>query len=422
MRIALFSETCLPQRNGVAHILDRLVRYLAEGGHDVLVATADAPPPEGSSASASTRPPPSYPGSAAHAILAEAARGNEDGTAASHSRVRIVKVPGPRLPRYPDLTMARPFARVVSEAVRDFRPDVIHLVTEFAMGLTGLRIARKLGVPMVSSYHTNVPGVLPYFGAGWLVGPVWRYLRWFHGNAAMTFCPSEHAAEELRGHGFENVRLWSHGVETERFHPRFRVRGADGAPVRLLYVGRISKEKDLPLLFDAYRAVHAARPGRVHLTVTGDGSKAADVFGTAPPEVELTGYLDGDALARIYASADVFVFPSRVETQGNVVLEAMASGLPVIGVAEGGVLENIIDGENGLLCEPGNAESLARGMLRLVDDRELRSKLGTSARAWAEKRDWAVTTEPLLEAYREVIERDAKRSATPLVGPSASRD
>lgn len=376
VRIALFAETYLPQRNGVALILDRLVKRLSQEGSEVLVV-----------APASWRP---------------------KGEVVLPPGVQLVRVPGMPLPRYPDLTLAIPFLPGVLRAVREFQPDVIHLVTEYSIGLTGLRIARRLGVPAVASFHTNIPGCLPYYGFAWASNMCWRYLRWFHNQAELTFCPSETNRRVLIRHGFENVRIWPRGVDTNRFTPTHRntaTREKHGPvdAMHLLYVGRLTPEKDLPVLFEAYQRVAASNPRRpVHLVLAGDGAYSGRMRARAPAGVTFAGYLEGKALSEAYSSADVFVFPSRVETLGNVVLEALASGLPVVAAAEGGTVENVHDGLNGLLCAPGDPRDLARGIMKLVDEPNLRTNLARNARAWAEKRTWDAAFAPLLASYEEL--------------------
>jgi phosphatidylinositol alpha 1,6-mannosyltransferase len=376
VRVALFSETFVPQRNGVALILGRLVRYLAEQGHEVLVATADF------GDVGQVQPP--LPGA-----------------------VRVVKVPGFKLPRYPDLTVAVPLAPRVFQALRAFQPDIVHLVTEYSLGLTGLWAARRLQVPTVASFHTNIPGCLPYYGFGWASGWFWDYLRWFHNRAGVTLCPSETNRQILLSRGFRNVRVWGRGVDTELFAPELRGPGAESAgppvdPVRLLYVGRLTPEKDLPTLFRAFRKATAQRPDRpIRLVLAGDGAYSSRMRHLAPRDATFVGYLEGQALSRVYSAADVFVFPSRVETLGNVVLEAMASGLPVIGVDQGGTVENVRDGFNGLLVPAGDADRFAEAILRLADDVALRRRLGGNARGWATQRSWALAFGTLVDVYRE---------------------
>ncbi len=378
MRIALFSETFIPQRNGVAMLLGRLVRFLALHGHEVLLVTTDIGPVGD-----------------AHASLPPA--------------VKVVKVPGFRLPRYPDLTMALPFAPRVFRAVREFGPDVVHLVTEYGLGVTGLTIARRLGVPVLASFETNIPGCLPYYGFRWAAEPSWRYLRWFHNRGDVTLCPSETWRGTLEGRGFRHVRVWARGVDTELFAPARRsdaARRRNGPPdaIQLLYVGRLTPEKELPVLFDAYRkAASQLQDGRLHLVLAGDGAYAGRMRSAAPPDVTFVGYVEGRDLSEVFAAADVFVLPSRVETLGYVVLEAMASGLPVIGADKGGTLENVRDGENGLLCPAGDANRFAEAIRTLAGDEPLRRRLAANARAWAEERTWDRAFTRLLGTYEERI-------------------
>ena len=374
VRIALFSETYLPQRNGVALILDRLVGHLSRLGHDVFVAAPQAAQTD------DVLPP----------------------------RVELIRASGVPLPRYPDLRIAAPFSRRVARAVHRFRPDVIHVATEYSIGLMGLRAAKRLGIAAVASFHTDIPRYLPYYGFGWASAACWRYLRWFHNRAALTFCPSETTRATLLARGIRRVRIWGRGVDTERFsplrrHTETRRRNGPADALHLLYVGRLTPEKDLPVLFEAYRRLTAARPARpVHLILAGDGAYTPHARAAAPEGVTFAGYLEGERLGATYASADVFVFPSRTETLGNVVLEALASGLPVVGAAEGGVLENVHDGVNGLLCRPGDPESLAQRVLELVEKPALRATLSRNARQWAERQTWDAAFAPLIAGYQEV--------------------
>jgi glycosyltransferase involved in cell wall biosynthesis len=194
-------------------------------------------------------------------------------------------------------------------------------------------------------------------------------------------------------------------VDTELFAPEHRDGGAresSGPPdaVQLLYVGRLTPEKDLPTLFRAYRKAGALRPDRpIRLVLAGDGAYSSRMRHLAPSDATFVGYLEGQALSQVYSAADMFVFPSRVETLGNVVLEAMASGLPVIGADQGGTVENVRDGLNGLLVPAGDADRFAEAIVRLADDAELRGKLARNARAWAAERSWERAFGTLLEAY-----------------------
>lgn len=388
MRIALFSETYLPQRNGVALVLDRLVRWLADRGHRALV-VAPEPGPGGEVAPGAVEPLP-------------------EGS-------RVVRIPGIPLPRYPDLTLAAPFHPRARRAVEAFAPEVVHLVSEFPVGVTGLRLAGKREVPTVASFHTHLPRYLRHYGLPWAEGLAWRWLRAFHRRAGPTLAPSHVVRVRLLERGFGDVRLWPRGVDSARFDPgkrseevrrRWAESGDDDEAGALyaLYVGRLTPEKELPLLFRAWDRARRAAP-ELRLVVVGGGAYAGTVRREAPPGVRFTGYLEGDDLARAYASADVFAFPSRAETLGNVVVEAMASGLPVVAAAEGGTLESVAHGETGLLVPAGDADAFAGALLRLVRDDLLRKDLGRNARRWARKRTWDDAFGTLVEAYADVAGR-----------------
>lgn len=376
VRIALFAETYAPQRNGVAVLLDRLVRHLTGLGHEVLVVAPES--------------------------------GRPRGDAPTRDGVAVVRVKGIPLPRYPDLTIGIPFAPSAMDAAAAFRPHVVHAVTEYAMGLTGVQVARSLGVPVLASFHTNIPDYLPYYGFRWASEPCWRYLRWFHDQAVLTFAPSEATRSILEARGFRNVRLWPRGVDPAQFSPAHRnatvrARWGDPGGLHLVYVGRLTPEKDLAVLFDAFERVRRRSDlGTLHLTLVGDGAYSGVMRQRAPAGVTFTGYLEGEDLSRAYASADVFAFPSRSETLGNAVLEAMSSGLPVVAVREGGTLENVRDGVNGVLCQPGDPAAFADGIARLAADPDLRGRLSRTARSWAEQRNWAAAFAPLVSAYEEL--------------------
>jgi phosphatidylinositol alpha 1,6-mannosyltransferase len=375
MRIALFTETFTPQRNGVALILARLARFLVEQRHEVLVVTAARDP---NAAAVRTR------------------------------GIEVVRLRGVAMPFYPDLTVSSPVAPRAVARVRRFQPDVIHLATEYAVGLVGLQIARALEVPALSSFHTNIPAYLPHYGFGWASETSWRYLRWFHARATHMYCPSHVMRAELVRRGFARVRVWGRGVDTARFSPAhrcesLRARLGPADSVRLLYVGRLTPEKGLPDLFTACRwLVSDPRAPPMHLGLVGGGALAGRIVARAPANATWMGYLDGEALSRTYASSDLFVFPSRTETLGNVVLEALASGLPVVAPADGGVLETVEHGANGLLFTPGDTRALARAVLRLAGDSAVRAAFGRRARASVLSRTWASSFQPLVAGYQEL--------------------
>jgi len=361
MRIALFSETFLPKVDGIAATLCRLLEHLARRGvESVLFA------PEGGPARYASTP--------------------------------VIGLPGWSFPLYPELTLVPPYADV-GATLADFQPDVVHVLNPVSLGVAGLWHGRSLGRPVVASYHTDLPGFAERWGLGLLSGTLWACQRRVYRAADLTLAPSTATRGQLEEHGIEPVQLWGRGVDTERFNPRWRSREArqrlgDGDPEAplLLYVGRLSPEKRVEWL----RPVIDALPG-ARLAIVGDGPSrpALEELFVATPTV-FTGYLSGDALAAAYASADVFLFPAANETFGNVVLEAMASGLPVIAPRAGGVLDLVSDGESGLLFAPEDPGALSMAARWLLEDRGFARRLGKRARLDARKRTWSACLDGLL--------------------------
>jgi glycosyltransferase involved in cell wall biosynthesis len=306
---------------------------------------------------------------------------------------------------YPELRLVPPIIDVERE-LKAFRPDLVLLINPAVLGVAGLRHARALDVPVVASYQTDIPGYAVRYGLGLFRDPMWAYLRWLHNHADLNLCPSHFTRAELWAHGFKRVRVWSHGVDADRFHPRYRdsawrQRLSEGHPEAplLLYVGRLATEKRV----DWLRPVLYALPG-TRLAIVGDGPIRAELeeqFAGTP--TTFTGYLRGDDLARAYASADLFCFPSANETFGNVVLEAMASGLPVIVPRSGGPVDHVRDGVNGFLTRPDDVDGFGATIRRLVTDRAALLQLGKGARAYAEAQSWEVILDEILDELRSLV-------------------
>ena len=375
MRIALFSEVYWPMVSGVAVTLRRLTDSLMARGHEVRVYSATYALPPGGRDRPEARRSPSVP-----------------------------------LFLYPDVQWAFPRFGELLEDAGDFRPDVVHVATEFSMGLAGAKIARRLGRPLIASAHTNYEQYAGRYGMDWVVRPGWRYLRWFYGQADMVLCPSHFYKDYLEARGIGRTELWTRGVDTETFSPRHRDeswRAALGvAPDDLLvtYVGRIAREKNLDLLLAAWAAL-GPRRGNAQLALVGRGPLAEPIRRRRIPGVQVPGLLEGEALSAAYASADIFAFPSTTETFGNVLIEAMASGLPSVAAAAGGVLEFARHGENAWLVAPGSADALTAGLERLLADTALRRRLTAGALRTAGERRWDLIDDRLLEDYRRAAGR-----------------
>jgi len=374
MRIALFSDTFRPTMNGVARALGLLVEHAGRAGHEIALVTPDI---DGAD----------WPDALLH-----------------------IRLPGVDLPFYRELKLARPWlSRDARSALADFDPDILHSATEAVVGLLGRRWAHARGVPFVSSYCTNFAQYTSGYRLGVFEDAVWSLLRWFHGGASVTFCPSRQTVAELGAHGFhDRMKIWGRGVDADLFHPRRRSAAlrrtmAGDADIVLLYVGRIAPEKRIGVLLDALPVIRSGTDLRVVLALVGGGPALESLRAAAPDGVHFAGYREGEELAAHYASADVFLFPSDTETFGQVVTEAMASGLPVVAPARGGVVDTVEPGRTGYLFEPGDASDLARHALGLVNDVSLRRGMARHARSAAELRSWGDVFRRLFDDYGETL-------------------
>jgi glycosyltransferase involved in cell wall biosynthesis len=292
----------------------------------------------------------------------------------------------------------------VRDELAAFAPTLVHAATEFGVGLAGLRAARALDVPFVSSYHTSFTSYAKFYRLGALAAPGWKYLRWFHNSGLRTYCPTQAIIDDVASAGFENTAIWSRGVDTTRFSPCFRSSalrtqlGAADDTLVVAYIGRMAAEKGLDVGMRAVRLAHAARPGRVQFVGVGDGPFAAEVRELAPPGSWLPGTLTGTALSEAYASADVFLFPSVTDTFGNVLLEAMASGLPVVGADVGPTREQLVP-DKGWLVPASDADAFANALVALIDDPSSLQRAREAALSHARRQTWDAVWNTLITDY-----------------------
>ncbi|MCU0493443.1 MAG: glycosyltransferase family 1 protein [Chloroflexaceae bacterium] len=374
MRIALMTETFLPDVNGVVTTLCRLLEHLQRRNHEALLfAPHDAP--------------------------------------TSYAGAEIVPLQGAPLPMYPELKFTPPQLGVTAQ-LRRFQPDLIHMAGVIALGPAGRHAARKLRLPLVSAYHTDWPAYSNHYGVGFLRNLAYTYLRWIHNSCVLTLCPSFATLSDLRSHGFRRLKLWRRGVDTERFHPRFRSQawresiGAQAGETLLLYVGRLAAEKRLDLLAEAVRGLAGVR-----LVLVGDGPARPGLEQRlAGTPVHFAGYLKGEALSTAYASADLFAFPSDTETFGQVIQEAMASGLPVVAAKAGGA-RDLVTPATGQLFTPGSAHAMRANLQALVANPMRRQELGQAGRAVAERNSWERVMDELLGHYEGTLARRKRRAA-----------
>lgn len=297
-----------------------------------------------------------------------------------------------------------------------FAPHLVQVAVPTPLGWAGIYYARSRGLPVVSSYHTHFTDYFAYYRLGFLRGAGWRLLRRFHNATDRTYAPSRDALRRLEAEGIQRLELWERGLDATRFNPRFadpleRARWADDGELLLLYVGRLVADKDLRVMAEALELARA-RGLRARAVFAGDGPLRAELSRRLPLD-HFPGFVHGPALSRLYASADLFVFPSPHETFGNVVLEAMASGLPVLAVDAGGPSDLVEHGRSGRLVAPGDPRALAEALARLAGDPGLRRSLAAHGLARAQRYHWREVHGRLRLSYQGLL-KTAKAGANAL--------
>ena len=300
-----------------------------------------------------------------------------------------------------------PRFRIFKDARRR-KYDLLHTATPGSMGLNALAVARLDKIPMVGSYHTTLPEYvrtrvdkivetfnLPTEHSGQRSeGITWDYMEWYYNQTRLVLAPSEHTKSVLEGRFKVPVGIFSRGIDTERFNPRYRERHQE---VVVLYVGRVSAEKNLDVLADVF-----SNYGDAKLMIVGDGPYRAEMQERCGDAV-FTGFLKGEELSKAYARADIFVFPSTTDTFGNVVLEAMSSGVPVIVTDKMGPKELVRDGENGFVTH--GDDDFREKLDILVKDKQRRELMGGNAREYAVSRSWDAVFERLFADYEAIADK-----------------
>ena len=351
MHIVFVSETWPPQVNGVALTVRALALGSATLGHRVEV----------------VRP----------------GRHGNDG------KVELLFARGAPLPRYPGLQVGLPQGGELRRRWCEQRPDAVYIATEGLLGISAMRVANALQIPVVTGFHTRFQDYATHYGVGLLAPLVRSRLMQFHRRAQMTLVPTRALLHELAEAGIRHVRKLRRGVDTDLFTPARRESALrrswgvhDDAPV-MLYVGRLAAEKSLALALEAFRALQARIPA-VRMVMVGDGPQRAALT-AAYPDVLFVGTKRGEELAAHYASADVFLFPSLTETFGNVVLEAMASGLAVVAFDRAAAQEHVANGISGLVVPASDARGFITSAYEVGLDVETRRMLGVNARIVAQQ-------------------------------------
>lgn len=381
MRVAYFTESLYPLVDGVSRTLARLFASLEERGIEFTVFSPFVPAPD----------------------------------IPWHDRVQRASYV--HFPPYPDYRVSIPRLAPYRRALQEFRPDLIHVVSPTPLAYRAQTLAEEMRVPVVASFHTHFVSYFHFYGIGRFESVGWSLLRRFYRRCARIYVPSESIIRELREQGMANMELWSRGIDLGGFSPSHRDRtflqdkygiGAD-EPV-LLLVSRLVKEKDLADLVKVDERLRA-RGVAYRFALVGDGP-LRPTLERALPHAIFAGHQAGKELARWYASADVFVFPSTTETLGNVVLESLASETPAVVVDRGGPQDLIRHGETGYVARANDADDISRYLQTLLEDAELRERMGRAGRESASSRDWEEINGGLIDSYERVIAET--RAGTPI--------
>lgn len=370
MKVALFADTCMPQINGVTNTLSKLIQYFESNkiSYKIFAPKYDIEPFD----------------------------------------YNIERFFSLKFFLYNECRIAFPNPQRINSALTEFQPNLIHILTEFNMGLTGLYYGRKYRIPTISTYTTNFSQYTDYYKVDFLKQAVWDYMKWFHTQNAVTLCPTHDAQKLLFDHGILNSGIFSRGIDAEKFSPKYRNDDLRKQlnldhKIAFLYVGRISFEKDLDILCESYKAIRQKYGNQTVLVMTGDGPYLEKFKAMFPKDTIFTGFKKGKELSEIYASCDIFICPSSTETFGNVALEAMASGIPVIGADAGGIGELIQHGDNGLKFKKRDSQELSLLMEVLIENSELRDQLQRNGREYALNKSWTKIFDKLVDIYHEVI-------------------
>lgn len=317
-----------------------------------------------------------------------------------------ITVFGLPIPRYPDLRFGLPSRNRLIHAWQKNRPNVVHVATEGPLGLSAIRAAKKLNIPTTSTFHTNFHSYSEHYNARFATGMVLGFLRWIHNQTSCTMAPTKELADELSNCGFGNMKVFGRGVNLKVFNPQARDEslrqswGASSKTPVIIHVSRLAAEKNFELLRTAYSRIRDKEPA-AKLIIVGGGpleKKLKQRF----PDAIFTGAIpleDRPSLARLYASSDIFLYPSKTETYGNVATEAMACGNAVVGFDYASPAQHITQGNNGLVASLDDDESFLDHSLAVATNYDFRKALGSSAAAYSPAFDW----QPIVERFEGIL-------------------
>ncbi|MCY4019322.1 MAG: glycosyltransferase family 1 protein [Chloroflexi bacterium] len=381
MRVAIITETFLPKVDGIVKVTCLLLDHLSKRGVEALIIA------------------PRY------------------GDSRRYKDVPIRSLPSLSLPLYPEARLG--FATLaLFRDLAAFNPDVAHLFHPVMTGIPAMGMLKWLGVPTVTSFHLDYARLARQFRIGLVdlgfTRPIIDELTKNIFNwSDYSLAPSKLVRTQMQKLGISNVGLWRRGVDAQTFHPGFRsaamrdeMTGGNPDETILIYVGRLSDEKQIEHLGPALESLPKTR-----LVLVGDGpARPALERAFAGLPVTFMGYLRGQRLSQAYASADIFVFPSRLETFGLVVIEAMAAGLPVVASRVGGVSDIVTEGETGYTFASGDKRALTEGIAKIAADRNIMAYMGAQARAYAERQSWDAIMDEMIELYASLIAENQARA------------
>ncbi|WP_090238805.1 glycosyltransferase family 4 protein [Lentibacillus halodurans] len=364
MKIAIVTETFLPAVDGVVTRIAATVKWLHEQGHELLIIAPD--------------------------------QGLDE-----FNGIPVKGIPSHTLFLYKSRKVAMPNPKV-GRFLNEFQPDIVHVVNPALLGMAGIYYGKKW--PLVASWHTNIPHYADYYKVPYLKPALWWIFKTMHNRADLNLCTSKSVKYELTGRGFKNVHVWERGVDLDTFGSHYQNEATrrylcDGEMDKtlLLYVGRLAVEKEIEKI---RHVLHYSDQFRLAIVGDGPHREKLESYFEGTPTV-FTGFMHGEELAKAYASSDIFVFPSQTETLGLVILEAMASGLPVIVANSGPTAEQVTDGENGLHYDPGHKDNLIHTIMKL-EDTALRERIGKQARETAKAFSWSAPSQQLLGFFNDL--------------------
>jgi len=374
LRIAVVTETWPPEVNGVAMTLAKLVQGLSHRNHDVQL----------------IRP-----------------RQTKSESPLNDASLEEVLMRGMPIPRYPELKLGLPSKKTLVKTWTLRRPDVVHIATEGPLGWSALQAAKVLKLPVTSDFRTNFQSYSKHYGVGWLRKPIVAYLRKFHNATACTMVPTRELMRTLSENGFANLKVVSRGVDTKLFNISKRdtsLRSSWGATDNtkvLISVGRMAPEKNLDQVLKTYDALKSTGQA-FKLVMVGDGP-LKEQFQKRYPEIIFPGMLSQSNLAAYYASSDLFIFPSQTETFGNVTLEALASGIPVLAFDCAAARDWVQTGTNGWLVAENNPEGFAAQAVAILNSKDLLDQITQSTRQQVVHLDWDQIAEQVESVFWDAI-------------------